>query len=212
MIRDVLFGASLAAVIAAVIAAGLVFTNVYDNEYYFNFAYIVLQGMVVAIAWNILGGFAGYVNFGSAGFFAVGAYTAIALNKLAEPPLVVLILAVAIVCETLIDNWEYVGGAGGTYIIPPETAYFFDNYVEYLFFVMLMLAVIATAVSRLMNRSKLGRGLAAIREDETAAECAGVPTLRLKLIATTVMGALMGPRARLTGSMRPMSIRSPPSA
>ena len=40
--------------------------------------------------------------------------------------------------------------------------------------------------------SWLGRGLAAIRDDELAAECAGVPTLRLKLIATTVSGALMG--------------------
>ena len=29
----------------------------------------------MAVAWNILGGFTGYVNFGSAGFFAVGAYT-----------------------------------------------------------------------------------------------------------------------------------------
>jgi len=218
MSREVAFWASL----AAVLAAGLWFTGSYDNEYYFNFAYAVLQGVVMAIAWNILGGFAGYVNFGSAGFFAVGAYTAIALSKLAALPMVVLIvaaglvcgliglaiglltlrlrgvyfaiatLAVAIVFETLIDNWEFVGGAGGTYIIPPATAWFFDSYVEYLFFVMLALAVVATAVSRIMNRSRLGRGLAAIREDEVAAECAGVPTLQLKLIATTAMGVLMG--------------------
>jgi branched-chain amino acid transport system permease protein len=40
--------------------------------------------------------------------------------------------------------------------------------------------------------SRLGRGLAAIRDDEVAAECSGVPTLRLKLVSTTVMGALMG--------------------
>ena len=35
-------------------------------------------------------------------------------------------------------------------------------------------------------------GLAAIRDDEQAAEASGVPTLRLKLIATTLSGALMG--------------------
>ena len=218
MTRDIIFWASL----ALILAAGFAFTEAHDNEYYFNFAYAVLQGVVMTIAWNILGGFAGYVNFGSAGFFAIGAYTSIALHKFAGAPLEVLILAggavsglvglgvgfltlrlrgvyfaiatlaVAIVFETLCDNWEYVGGAGGTYIIPPDTAYSFDNYVEYLFFVMLVLAVIATAISRYMNRSKLGRGLAAIREDEIAAECAGVPTLRLKLISTTMMGILMG--------------------
>jgi branched-chain amino acid transport system permease protein len=44
----------------------------------------------------------------------------------------------------------------------------------------------------MLNASRMGRGLAAIRDDEVAAECAGVPTLRLKLVSTTVMGAMMG--------------------
>ena len=41
-----------------------------NNEYYFIAAYVVLQYVVLATAWNILGGYAGYVNFGSAAFFA----------------------------------------------------------------------------------------------------------------------------------------------
>jgi len=57
---------------------------------------------------------------------------------------------------------------------------------------MLVLTLVAVAVSRRLGASRLGRGLAAIREDEIAAVCAGVPTLRLKLVATTLMGALMG--------------------
>ena len=40
--------------------------------------------------------------------------------------------------------------------------------------------------------STLGYGFAAIRDDEQAAEAAGVPTLKLKLISTTLSGALMG--------------------
>jgi len=58
--------------------------------------------------------------------------------------------------------------------------------------VMLFLTLAAVAISRYLNASRIGRGLAAIRDDELAAECAGVPTLRLKLISTTLMGALMG--------------------
>ena len=38
----------------------------------------------------------------------------------------------------------------------------------------------------------MGLGFAAIRDDELAAEAGGVPTLRLKLIATTLCGGLMG--------------------
>ncbi len=57
---------------------------------------------------------------------------------------------------------------------------------------MLVLAIGAVAIARYLNSSRIGRGFAAIRDEETAAECAGVPTLRLKLVSTTVMGALMG--------------------
>ena len=43
-----------------------------------------------------------------------------------------------------------------------------------------------------IERSRLGYGFATIRDDELAAEASGVPTLRLKLIATTISGALDG--------------------
>ena len=49
----------------------------------------------------------------------------------------------------------------------------------------------SVAFARHLQISRIGQGLAAIRDDELAAECSGVPTLRLKLISTTTMGALM---------------------
>jgi branched-chain amino acid transport system permease protein len=208
--------------LAAALAAGLVLTETVANEYYFNALYVVLQAMLMAIAWNILGGFTGYVNFGSAGFFAVGAYTTVALQKAFGLPLPLLILAAALVCgliglglgyltlrlkgvyfaiatlamaiviETLVNNWSYVGGAKGYYVLTPEKHLWFSSYIQMLFMVMLLMALAAVAVSRALSSSRLGRGLAAIRDDEVAAECAGVPTLRLKLVSTTVMGAMMG--------------------
>ena len=57
------------------------------NEYFFYAAFVVLQFMVLATAWNILGGYAGYVNFGTAAFFAIGAYTAVVLFKWLGAPL-----------------------------------------------------------------------------------------------------------------------------
>ena len=207
---------------AVVFLAGLLFTGVADNEFYFFTSYVVLQAVVMATAWNILGGFTGYVNFGSAGFFAVGAYVSIALNKAFGLPLPFLILAaavmsglmglaagcltlrlkgvyfaiatlaMAIVCETIVINWEYVGGASGAYILTPEDSLFFDSYIEMLFMVILSIAIGSAAVARYLSTSRIGQGLAAIRDDEIAAECNGVPTLKLKLISATVMGAMMG--------------------
>ena len=207
---------------AAVFIAGMIFTEVADNEFYFFASYVVLQAVIMATAWNILGGYTGYVNFGSAGFFGVGAYTAIALHKAFGLPLPLLILAagamsgliglgagyltlrikgvyfaiatlaLAIVFETIAINWEFVGGASGAYILTPEEFLFFDSYIEMLFMLILSLAIGSVVVARYLSTSRIGRGLAAIRDDEIAAECNGVPTLKLKLISTSVMGAMMG--------------------
>ena len=57
---------------------------------------------------------------------------------------------------------------------------------------MLVLSVVALTAARIIERSRLGYGFATIRDDELAAEACGVPTLRLKLIATTHLGRADG--------------------
>ncbi len=101
-------------------------------------------------------------------------------------------LALAIVVQTFVTNWDFVGGSRGVYIIRPAMAPLLGTYIHYLFLIMLALAGFAIALARCIERSTLGFGLAAVRDDEQAAEAAGVPTLKLKLIATTLSGALMG--------------------
>jgi branched-chain amino acid transport system permease protein len=207
--------------LALILLAGVLSTKTFDNAFFFFAGYAILQATIMAVAWNILGGFTGYVNFGSAGFFAIGAYTSIALAEALAPPMIVPLLvaaligglvglgtgyltlrlrgvyfaiatlAMAIVFETFVTNWAYVGGATGAYIVTPQTVPFFDTYIEFLFALMLCLALIAIAIARHLKISRIGQGLAAIRDDEVAAECNGVPTLRLKLVSTTTMGALM---------------------
>lgn len=192
------------------------------SEYLWFSSYVVLQYVVLATAWNILGGYAGYVNFGSAAFFAVGSYTTVLLYKLGIPSLPLMILAagcvsgllglgmgyltlrlrgayfsiatlcLAVLLQTIITNWDFLGGSRGAYIIRPDVSGFFASYVEVLFAVILGLAAGSVCLARIIEKSKLGYGLAAIRDDEIAAEASGVPTLRLKLVATTVSGALMG--------------------
>ncbi|MDQ2081397.1 branched-chain amino acid ABC transporter permease [Xanthobacteraceae bacterium Astr-EGSB] len=192
------------------------------NDYYFFAGYTVLQFVVLATAWNILGGYCGYVNFGSAAFFAVGAYTTVFFHKALPLPIPALVLlagiasgliglgtgyltlrlrgaffsiatlALAVVLQTLVVNWNYVGGSRGAYVVRPNEVALIGSYVQYLFLIMLALAVGALAVARAIERSRLGFGFATIRDDELAAEASGVPTLKLKLIATTLSGALMG--------------------
>jgi branched-chain amino acid transport system permease protein len=205
--------------VAAVVFFGARMVN---NDYVFFAGYTVLQFIVLATAWNILGGYTGYVNFGSAAFFALGAYATVFLHKFYPLPIPLLIvvggivsgivglgmgyltlrlrgaffaiatLALAVVLQTLVVNWDYVGGSRGAYIIRPNEIAVIGPYVQYLFLLMLALVVIALTIARGIERSQLGYGFATIRDDELAAEASGVPTLRLKLIATTLSGALMG--------------------
>jgi len=101
-------------------------------------------------------------------------------------------LALAVVLQTLIVNWSFVGGSRGAYVIPANTVPVFGPYIQYLFALMLLLVIVALTSARLIERSRLGVGFATIRDDELAAEACGVPTLKLKLIATVLSGALMG--------------------
>jgi branched-chain amino acid transport system permease protein len=201
----------------AVIAAGVLVAMLRVNPYLYFAGYVILQYVVIATAWNILGGYAGYVNFGTPAFFALGAYTAVFLIQSMRAPLPVLILAgglvsallglgigyltlrlrgvffsiatlaLAIVLQTMIINWEYVGGSRGMSVLRPSGPPF-GNYVTFLFTVMVALAVVAVTVARFIERSWIGRGLAALRDNEEAAECMG----RLKLFATTVSGFFLG--------------------
>lgn len=192
------------------------------NDYAYFAGYIVLQYIVVATAWNILAGYTGYINFGTAAFMATGTYTTVIISKNASIPLPLMMaaggiiagllglltgymtmrfkgiffsiatLALAIVLQTLIVNWSYVGGSRGVYVMRPASVPLFENYGQYLFVVMLTLAMISIGIARWIGRSTIGIGLATIRDDEQAAEACGVPTFRLKLFATGLSGALMG--------------------
>src|SRR5436189_6387260 len=67
------------------------------NDYLFFAGYVVLQYIVLATAWNILGGYTGYVNFGSAAFFALGAYASVFLHKYYPLPIPLLIVVGGII-------------------------------------------------------------------------------------------------------------------
>src|SRR5918911_335293 len=168
------------AVGVAVIAAGVLVAYLRVNPYLYFAGYVILQYVVIATAWNILGGYAGYVNFGTPAFFALGAYTAVFLIQSLRAPLPVLILAgggvsgllglgigyltlrlrgvffsiatlaLAVVLQTMIINWEYVGGSRGISVIRPSGPPF-GSYVVFLFTVMVALAVVAGTAARLLG-------------------------------------------------------------
>ena len=170
---------------AIFIAIAVTMAVVVRNEHVFFACYVILQFVVLATAWNILGGYAGYVNFGTSAFFGIGVYTAVFLYKLTGVPLLVQMLAAAtvgaalgfglglvtlrlrgiffsiatvaatIIAETLMTNWKYVGGATGVQVLRPPVTAPFDSYIKMLFVVAAILVVIAIALARYVQNSKI---------------------------------------------------------
>jgi len=160
------------------------------------------------------------VNFGAGAFVGLGIYSAVFLFKAIAAPLWLQVLgaaaaggllglgmgyltlriqgvffsiatlALTIVLNTIVVNWSFIGGARGATVLAPAPVWF-PSIVSYVFFATLVLAVITVAVARWIERSWVWRGLAALRANEQAAECCGTPTLKLKLFAATVSGALI---------------------
>ena len=127
------------------------------TDYAYLAAYTVVQFILLATAWNILGGYAGYVNFGTAAFFAIGCYTTVFVYKAFGLPLLLTLpisavvaglvglgtgyltlrlrgvffsictLAMAVVLQTFVTNWNYVGGSRGAYILRPESVPIFGS-------------------------------------------------------------------------------------
>lgn len=210
------------ATLLIVLAVGFLLPQLIENPYYFYAGFVVLQFVVIATGWNVLGGYAGYINFGAAAFFGTGVYTAVFLAKAFDAPIAVQILgalitgaalggatgyltlriqgvyfaiatvALSVVMETLVVNSQYFGGARGIAMMSPPPPAWFKGQTQYAFCIILVLAVVSVFVARWIEYSYLGRGLRAIRANEAAAESCGVPTLRLKLVACAVSGGLLG--------------------
>ena len=119
--------------------------------------------------------------------------------------LAIVTLGFGEIVRIVLNNWmDLTGGPNGILGIKPPGVYlphfsggsFSFEYLalrklEYLYYVILALAVCTIIAVRRINFSRIGRAFEAIREDETAAELMGVNTFRFKLLAYA-LGAVFG--------------------
>jgi branched-chain amino acid transport system permease protein len=170
--------------------------------------------VILASAWNLLGGFAGQVSLGYSAFLGIGAYATVLLSLRGMNPFLTLPLgaALAAVFSVLIGlpafrlrgpyftiatigvgevvrvcaaGVSFTGGASGLRM-PPDS---FDFTLNYLSMVALAIAVVALAA--FVKHSAFGQALAAIRQDIDAAEALGIDSTRFKLAAHALSAALV---------------------
>jgi branched-chain amino acid transport system permease protein len=208
-------------VISAFAVAYLTLCLLVTNSYYQLMLTLVLVWAVMGVAWNIFSGYSGLVSFGHAVFFGLGAYTVTLLFVKADItpwigiPIAALVGALAgllIGIPTFRLRGHYFALAMLAY--PLAMLYIFewlgyqeialplkrDNPAAYMQFkdprvysvIALAMVVIAVAISYRVRLSRFGLSLTAIKQNEAAAEAAGIDTLKWKLKGIMLSGALAG--------------------
>jgi len=210
--------------IAAVVAAGGVLTLVIDERYHHRVLTLVFLWAAMGLAWNIISGYAGQISFGHQAFFGIGAYvTVLLVVKLGLTPWIGMIVAVAVAVLAAVLIGLPTFRLAGIYFGLATLAYplifrivmdwlgyqevaipmkrehqgWFMQFTEPRSFDLLALGVLAgtLALSRVIETSRLGYRLRAIRENEQAAEAMGVDAFRGKMAAymlSAVPAAVVG--------------------
>jgi len=185
------------------------------DKLWFRIATTVAMFVVMASAWNIIGGLTGYASFGNVAFFGLGAYTAgVVVTNLGLPFALALVLAplvaaafavivgipllrlrghyfavatlgVGVAVGEVINNIEPLGAATGLFLPIIRSDVLF-------FYLMLGTAILAVLTTWVILRTRFGYGLLAIRENEEAAAVIGVNTTFYKVAAFCIAAALTG--------------------
>ena len=211
---------SLAPVLVFAILYAAVSLSV-TNSYYQLVMTLVLVWAVFGLSWNILSGYTGLISFGHAAFFGIGAYTT-ALGQIyfdLSPWLLIPIaamlgglagllvgfptfrlqghyFALAMLAYPLAILYvvEWLGFQEVTLPIKRENPFAYMQFSDGRIYTMLALAMLIGTIllTQWVERSRFGMALLAIKQNEAAAEAAGINTLVWKLRAITLSGAIAG--------------------
>ena len=192
-----------------------------QNQYYQLMMTLVPVWATMGISWNILSGYSGLVSFGHASFFGLGAYTVtLLLVKFGLTPWLGIPLAGAVgALAGLIIGYPTFRLRGHYFALamlayPLALLYVFewmgyqevslpmkrDNPAAYMQFadnrvysvIALVIMLGALLLSRHIEATRFGRSLLAIKQNEIAAEAAGIDTFRWKLKAIVLSGLVAG--------------------
>ncbi len=173
------------------------------------FIYIILSQ-----SWNLMGGYTGQINLGLAAFFGCGTLVTHFIWKAGIPFYVAMLgggvtammLAVIIGLPTLRLKGMYFGigtfalaevcriVVGSTFhrMLKMPSSYVASYSLVSRYYVALVVAILAVVVVYRVSHSKLGLGMVALRDDETAAQVTGVNTFKCKVVALFISALLAG--------------------
>jgi len=113
---------------------------------------------------------------------------------LSEDYFAMFTVALSQVLKYILLNWEFAGRATGVYLTVVKDDFATLSFVDrrpYLYIALALLAIVIL-VTWAVQRSRLGYYLAAVRENDQAAEALGIDSAKVKTKAIVLSGALAG--------------------
>ncbi len=183
------------------------------GDYHVGVGLSLLMYVALTQSWTVLSGMTGYVSLGHVVFYGLGAYVAVLLWGEAPLAAIVPLAALAAFAFAALIGLPALRVRGPYFVILTFGLAELAKYVvivvegwlgkfsrvifgapdiETLYYIMFGLAAAATLMTFLVRRSRFGRGLLALRENEEAAETVGVPTVRFKLLAYALSALVPG--------------------
>jgi ABC-type branched-subunit amino acid transport system ATPase component/ABC-type branched-subunit amino acid transport system permease subunit len=191
------------------------------NSYYQLVMTLVPVWAIFGLSWNLLSGYTGLISFGHAAFFGVGAYTVVLcqihfdLSPWVTIPIAAVLsgiaglligfptfrlqghyfaLAMLAYPLAILYVFEWLGLQEVTLPIKRDNPIAYMQFADHRLYTLLALAMMLATIllTRAVERSRFGMALLAIKQNEAAAEAAGINTLAWKLRAVTLSGAIAG--------------------
>jgi len=145
----------------------------------------VLLMMKVGVPW-IVSGVAGVVVSSLTGLLI-----APSIMRLAGKYFVLVTFMFGEIVRMIFTEWiSLTGGANGISDIPPPARMFLSTLNYY--YLVLIVSTLMIGLAAMILRSQIGRTIDAMREGEQLAQCAGVPTVRVKVIVYTIACGMIG--------------------
>jgi branched-chain amino acid transport system permease protein len=133
----------------------------------------------------------------------VGAFFGLPALRLKGLYLAIATLASQFIILYLVRSWEFVTGGVDSLVVSRPELFGFQLRSDFRWYwVILGCAVISTLAATNLFRTGLGRAFVAIRDQDVAAEVAGVDVVRYKLLAFAVSSGFAGFAGALTAHYR----------
>jgi branched-chain amino acid transport system permease protein len=208
--------------IRGLLLSGFVLAPLFISNYWLHLATLAGIGAILALGLNVCYGYCGQINFGTAAFYGIGAYTSailvtklglsfplalfgalissgsiavmigIPLLRLREHSLALGTFAFSVLFLAMVNEFVSITHGFDGFIVSPPIVWGYKLGNLFYYYFTVFLSLLTYSLCNSMLFSRVGRAMEAIRSDEVLALSVGINITKYKLLAFVLNGLFAG--------------------